>query len=544
VSPARFEKALPLAACGGHNHPNEGFGDLALGVGAPAVTAASVNLPDSVTVARSVSAWAEVDGQLAALLGAGLTPVEALARWGVQLLKANRFVDSAAALRAAVALAPGSGILWTNLGLALDRGGHLADAAACFESAVSIDGNQPNTWLLLGLVRKRLGDRNGSEESYRAALKLQPDSAIIWQCLGLLKEEQREYAEAIDCFEACARFGPPSAALSANLGKLYYQMGRIAEAHHAYGLALDAEPANSHYAQMRRKTRFLHGLMLGESVGDALATFQASAPSTLTGKSDENVDRLLETTCGQLSNLGHVDVAVQVARKRLELRPDSATAKYILGALLNEPGVTRSPREYIVETFDAFADQFEAKLVGVLDYDVPEKLCAAVRQVAPDVQSYDALDGGCGDGLCGPLLRPIARRLTGLDLSPRMLELAGRRNVYDSLVCEELCVFLGASPAAFDLIVSADVIIYFGDIAPLFSAAATALRQGGLFALSAEHLTGHSYRLQHSGRFAHAPDYVRSVASAHFAQEHSSETTIRLEGRERVRGNLFIFRRR
>ena len=34
----------------------------------------------------------------------------------------------------------------------------------------------------------------------------------------------------------------------------------------------------------------------------------------------------------------------------------------------------------------------------------------------------DVLDLGCGTGLCGPLLRPYARALAGVDLSPQMLE--------------------------------------------------------------------------------------------------------------------------
>ena len=34
------------------------------------------------------------------------------------------------------------------------------------------------------------------------------------------------------------------------------------------------------------------------------------------------------------------------------------------------------------------------------------------------------LDAGCGTGLCGPLLRPYAKRLVGVDLSSGMLERA------------------------------------------------------------------------------------------------------------------------
>ncbi|MEO8796784.1 MAG: hypothetical protein ABI551_02770 [Polyangiaceae bacterium] len=56
----------------------------------------------------------------------------------------------------------------------------------------------------------------------------------------------------------------------------------------------------------------------------------------------------------------------------------------------------RSPDEYVVASFDAFADGFDAQLVDVLGYDVPEKLCGLIRALADDGRKYVTLDGGCG----------------------------------------------------------------------------------------------------------------------------------------------------
>jgi predicted TPR repeat methyltransferase len=125
-----------------------------------------------------------------------------------------------------------------------------------------------------------------------------------------------------------------------------------------------------------------------------------------------------------------------------------------------------------------------------------------------------------------------------------MLEQAGRKGVYDALACEELTTFLGRSPDQFDLIVAADLMVYFGNLTPLLLAAATALRPGGLFAFSTELWTGEGYRLLPSGRFSHAPEYVRFLAEPAFAEVRSVETTIRLEADRRLPGNIFIFRRR
>src|SRR5439155_27388275 len=91
----------------------------------------------------------------------------------------------------------------------------------------------------------------------------------------------------------------------------------------------------------------------------------------------------------------------------------------------------------------------------------------------------DILDAGCGTGLCGEHVRPFARRLVGVDLSLEMLKRAGVRKLYDDLILGELTAFVGAAPAAWDLVVSADTLVYFGDLAPVMAAALRGLRPGG-----------------------------------------------------------------
>ena len=384
-------------------------------------------LPDPATALSSAATWAKGDAKLAALLRLGLGPGDAVGRWGVDSLRTNRVADAAVAFRTALALLPEAPVLWTHFGLALDRGGSLGEAAACFARSLELDGRQIDTWLLLGLAKKRQGDRSGAGDAYRTALALEPHSAVVWQCLGLLEEEQRDYPAAIECFEACLRHGSPSAAVSANLGKLYYQVGRILDAHAAYATAAESEPGNEHYAQMHRKAQFLRDVLRGDAVADALDAYASPAASTATPPAGREHDALLEAACAHLGSFGEIDAAIRVARTRVDFSPDSVTANYLLRALLNEPGVDCSPREYIVESFDAFADGFDAKLVGVLGYDVPDKLAALIRDRTDRPAAFlDALDAGCGTGLCGPPLRPLARSLTGVDLSPRDARLGAR----------------------------------------------------------------------------------------------------------------------
>ncbi len=69
---------------------------------------------------------------------------------------------------------------------------------------------------------------------------------------------------------------------------------------------------------------------------------------------------------------------------------------------------------------------------------------------------------GCGTGLCGPLIRGYARRLIGIDLSSGMLTQAKEKQLYDELWQVELTEYLRDQVEAFDVIVSADTLVYFG----------------------------------------------------------------------------------
>jgi len=490
------------------------------------------------------------------MLQQGTPPAQALARLGQQFFLERRFAEAAALFRLAVTLAPDNSVLWTNYGTALDCAGSFAEAAACLQHSLAISPEEPDTWLLLGLVKKKMGDLEGCEHAYRTASRQAPKSSAVWECLALLQEERREYAQAIDSLENAMKLGSTNAAIAANLGKLCYQLGRTQEACDAYARAVRSEPGNGHYQQMARKAAFVRDVLRGQSVDDALAAYERSMaaakqepqphaqldsePGIERDTEKESLD-LLQAAFGQLSGFGHLDAASRVGEKYLQLQPGNAEVPYLMKAIKGESSLDRSPEDYIAEHFDSFADGFDAKLIGVLGYDVPEKLCSAVRRIAPAGRKYNALDAGCGTGLCAPLLRPIANRLTGVDLAPKMLEQAAKRGLYDELLREELTSFLNRSPLRFDLIVAADVAIYIGDLLPVFSGAANAIQPGGLLAFSTEFWSGEGYRLQPSGRFAHSPAYVRSLAAPHFHEQICEGTTIRLEAGSRVPGHLFVF---
>ena len=74
--------------------------------------------------------------------------------------------------------------------------------------------------------------------------------------------------------------------------------------------------------------------------------------------------------------------------------------------------------------------------------------------------------------------------------------------------------FLWARPDAFDVMASADTLVYFGDLQEFCHAAAGALSPSGLLVFTLEHAADEDdvdYRLEVHGRYSHGIDYVKRM---------------------------------
>jgi predicted TPR repeat methyltransferase len=196
--------------------------------------------------------------------------------------------------------------------------------------------------------------------------------------------------------------------------------------------------------------------------------------------------------------------------------------------------------------FDSFASSFDDALKG-LDYAAPRLLADALAQRAGFGEgSFEVLDAGCGTGLCGLLLRSSAKTLSGVDLSAGMLEKARARAIYDELNEGELCAFMRARPAAFDVVNCADTLCYFGALEEAAAAARTCLRPGGVFAFTLEAESGESdqpYRIQSHGRYMHQAGYVsQALRGAGFATPEIEAVVLRKERGSDVNGHLVLAR--
>ena len=221
---------------------------------------------------------------------------------------------------------------------------------------------------------------------------------------------------------------------------------------------------------------------------------------------------------------------------------DGHGAQLKLAALGAAPLPATAPPAFVRGLFDQYADRFETSLVDRLGYGAPLQLIGALDAlVGPDRRFAEVLDLGCGTGLMGERLRPFADRLTGVDLSAGMLGKARRKQIYDALVEADVVGFT-AGTARFDLVTAADVLIYIGDLAPLFDGVAAILAPGGLFAFSVETYPGpEPYTLGTSLRFAHSAPAVGALLGASGMRTLSTQAVVLRQDRGvSVMGMIFV----
>ena len=130
------------------------------------------------------------------------------------------------------------------------------------------------------------------------------------------------------------------------------------------------------------------------------------------------------------------------------------------------------------------------------------------------------IDLGCGTGLVGSQLvghLPARSKLMGVDLSPRMVDIArvravqGKRIYMDVTQADAETFLKRVDKGSVGAVVAADVFIYIGDLEGVFAATWDALSSSGLLIFSVE-LTKSGMALLESGRFGHSKRYIKDLA--------------------------------
>lgn len=384
------------------------------------------------------------------------------------------------------------------------------------------------------LALHREGRLAEAEPLYRRALHHNPTHFDTLHLLGALCGQTDRFDEALQLLQRALAQKPDSAPALNNLGNTLGNLGRHLEAVQAFERSLAVRPDDA--KALRNRGTSLRAL---ERPEEALASFDAALalqpdyPEALIGRAEA------------LLTLHRRAQAIEAFQRALPLGKDVDQIRYALASLGVGEAPTSAPPAYVEALFDMYAHHFDQHLVQRLAYRTPELLVAELGAAQPGTPA-DVIDLGCGTGLCGPLLRPLARRLVGVDLSGLMLAKAREGGAYDELVQGDVAATLAARPGGFDIAIAADVFVYIGDLGAVFAGAATALRPAGLFAFSVEAApdAAGDFRLGATRRYAHSLAYVRRLAAAHgLTVERTQHSIIRKESDVGVEGLLLVLRR-
>ena len=433
------------------------------------------------------------------------------------------------------------------------RQNHLEAAEQVYVALLAHYPKQPDAMHYLGVIRHRSGRQEEGLQLVRESLAIAPGHAWMWNNLGNVLVEQQRADEALGAYEECVTLDPAAADAWSNLGALHRKAGRLGEAEDACRRAVSLKPdfalAWFNLAQVLIEQGLVHEGLLANSKAILLA------PKHQTGR--QQVARALVT-------LGEVGRAAEVYREWLAEEPGNPVVLHHLAACEGSNSHRRAPDDYVELVFDGFAASFDAKLAS-LGYRAPQLIASlASKHLPPPARELLVGDAGCGTGLCGSLVRDWAASLIGFDLSAGMLALAEQRGVYDRLHKAELVDYLRRNPEAFDLLVSADTLCYFGDLGEFADAAHAALRPGGRLMFTVEALADSAadanrgagagsgadagagadaatgpepFRLQPHGRYAHSHDYLGQVLDgAGFRVEDLLQDVLRREAGLAVQG--------
>lgn len=468
-----------------------------------------------------------------------------------------------------------------SMGLVCAKLGLLSDAICHFEKTLSVNPTRIECFINLSNLFNRMGHLEKAQQYLNQALRLNPHYAEGYNNLGHLLYKQGLWQEARPYFEKALRLNPNYWEAHYNLAHTFTNMNRVQSAilHYREVIRLVPNHASAHSnigllyfedknyidaeTHLHKATTLAHDnkiawyylghaeLALGHSQ-EAIFAFEHAlhAESPYLGEIHHNLGVLYLRNQEKEKALQHFEQA-------LVYQSDNDTAKHMIVSLQGIQASTQAPNQYVTDLFNQYADYYNEHVKHNLKYAAPGLLRNAVsRCLGAQIKTGHILDLGCGTGLCGVYFRDLALELVGVDISHNMVEKAKRLDAYDSLVVSDILEYLNNYKKAvefypFNLIIAGDVLVYFGNLEPLFTNVVKVLVKGGLFAFTIENIIPDlhqenkpmDYILNPTGRYAHSWTYIDQLAKENnLSIELDEPIALREQEGNTVQGQLFVCR--
>jgi predicted TPR repeat methyltransferase len=399
-----------------------------------------------------------------------------------------------------------------GLGMAHAQTGRLNEGERALEQALASNPEFAEGWRARGLMLMHLGRIEDALNSLDRALAIQPDFADAQAARAAVLAELTRAGAQLAVIDSALAQDAGDAARWNSRGSLLAGMGRSDEALESFDKALAIRP-DFVEAQCNRATLFLETGRLDAAL-PAFDSVLIVQPQLAIGWNNRG---------NTLAKMARFEEAVTSYDRALALRPEFADAAenrdFALFALGRN---VRGPAKYMRGLFDEFSSHYDETMLKKLNYRAHLHLRELANRVLPRGGApWRIMDLGCGTGLAGAVFKDVTAggRLDGIDISPRMIEAARARGIYDALILDDLETELAQSGRSYNLIISADTMTYFGDLSRVFAGVAKRLEAGGfyLFASEAKPVethTGADWEQTKVHRFRHSEKYLRAEAAA------------------------------
>jgi len=322
----------------------------------------------------------------------------------------------------------------------------------------------------LGNIFRMQGDYEAAAVKYQEALNLQPDMIEALNNLAIVQRRLNHIPQAISLYKNAIALSPTFVEAHFNLGKAYWDEQQYEDAKACFQRVLEINPQHARAWHEMGNYYLKH-----EDKAQAIACFEKYLSLS---KEDE---------CG--------------ARLKLS---------YLNAGEIPE----RQPEQLVKQTYEKKARTWDQDVARIdMTFLGPQLVHEALQQQLAGAKELAVLDIGCGTGLCAPFLKPVAKRLHGVDISEHMLEIARQKNLYDKLVCDDIVRYLTNACDEYDLVTGSGVLIFFGDLSAMFTAVAQRLNSDGYFIFTLYKSSDADIEIRDNMHFAHSENYIRSLAA-------------------------------
>ncbi len=436
----------------------------------------------------------------------------------------------------ALRLNPNYAIAYNNLGNVYSMLDQLENANTEYQKAIKLKPDYADAYYNLALIYAKTKRLDEAIKNLEITLQLAANHVEAHCCLARLLHEKGSINEAIKHYQKTLRLDRNHFEAHNNLGAIFLAKGKFSHATEHFKKALILDPFNVEafnnlgslfLMQNEFEAALKYFLRLSQLVQDFDVYYNLGVIYMHMGRNNDAIYYLNEALSLKPNDVpAHVNLgAIYLKQEKLGealiqyefclvQEPHNKEMQFIIDALKQTNKSTKAPNEYIQNLFDHYASFFE-KHLAALKYKAPQFIYDAVIAVlginSASPQGFTILDLGCGTGLVGEKFKTPASKLIGIDLSPKMIALAKKKNIYDELVVANIEEAL-ENYSNINLIIASDTLVYFGDLSKILALVKRSLMPNGIFAFTLEKTSEYPFILQHNARFAHTEKYIRELA--------------------------------